>query len=53
MSITDTEHPPGAATGLGFALQSLESTLVLLFVVAVLTLAVSKVLFRRSLRDLD
>ena len=53
MSITDTEHPPGAATGLGFALQSLQPTLVLLFVAAVLALAVSKVLFRRSLRDLD
>ena len=53
MSITDTEHPPGAATGLGFALQGLQPALVLLFIVAVLTLAASKVLFRRSLRDLD
>ena len=53
MSATDTEHPPAAATGLGFALQSLETTLVLLFVAAVLMLAVSKVIFRRALRDLD
>ena len=53
MSVTDTEHPPGAATGLGFALQSLEPTLLLLFMVSVLALAASKVVFRRSLRDLD
>lgn len=53
MSATDTEHPPAAATGLGFALQSLEYTLVLLFVAAVLMLAASKVIFRRALRDLD
>ena len=53
MSATDTEHPPAAATGLGFALQSLEITLVLLFVAAVLMLAVGKVVFRRALFDLD
>ena len=53
MSITDTEHPPAAATGLGFALQSLNVTVVILFVTAVLVLALSKVLLRRSLRDLD
>lgn len=53
MSLTDTEHPPAAATGLGFALQSLEYTLVLLFVAAVLMLAAGKVIFRRALRDLD
>ena len=53
MSATDTEHPPAAATGLGFALQSLEYTLVLLFVAAVLMLAAGKVIFRRALRDLD
>ena len=53
MSLTDTEHPPAAATGLGFALQSLDSTLVLLFVAAVLMLAAGKVIFRRALRDLD
>ncbi len=53
MSATDTEHPPAAATGLGFALQSLEITLVLLFVAAVLMLAVSKLIFRRALLDLD
>ena len=53
MSATDTEHPPAAATGLGFALQSLEITLVLLFATAVLMLAMSKVVFRRALRDLD
>ena len=53
MSATDTEHPPAAATGLGFALQSLEITLVLLFVAAVLMLAISKLIFRRALRDLD
>ena len=53
MSITDTEHPPAAATGLGFALQSLEFTLVMLFVAAVLTLAAGKVIFRAYIRDLD
>ncbi len=53
MSATDTEHPPAAATGLGFALQSLEITLVLLFIAAVLILAVSKLIFRRALLDLD
>ncbi len=53
MSATDTEHPPAAATGLGFALQSLEITLVLLFIAAVLLLAVSKLIFRRALWDLD
>lgn len=53
MSITDTEHPPAAATGLGFALQSLELTLVLLFIGAVLTLATSKIIFRAYIRDLD
>ena len=52
MSITDTEHPPAAATGLGFALQSLNMTVVVLFMTAVLVLAISKVLLRRSLRDL-
>lgn len=53
MSITDTEHPPAAATGLGFALESLEITALILFAVGVLLLAVSKVVFRRSLRDLN
>ena len=53
MSITDTEHPPAAATGLGFALQSLEFTLVMLFIAAVLTLAAGKVIFRAYIRDLD
>lgn len=53
MSITDTEHPPAAATGLGFALESLEITALVLFVAGVLLLAVSKMVFRRSLRDLD
>ena len=53
MSITDTEHPPAAATGLGFALESLEVTALLLFVGGVLLLAASKVVFRRSLRDLE
>lgn len=53
MSATDTEHPPAAATSLGFALQSLELTLVLLFVAAVLVMAAGKVTFRRALRDLD
>ncbi len=53
MSATDTEHPPAAATGLGFALQSLEYSVVLLFFVAVLLLAAGKVIFRRALRDLE
>ena len=53
MSMTDTEHPPAAATGLGFALQSLNVTVIVLFATAVMVLAVSKVLLRRSLRDLD
>ncbi len=53
MSMTDTEHPPAAATGLGFALQSLNVTVIALFAVAVLVLAVSKVLLRKSLRDLN
>ena len=53
MSITDTEHPPAAAAGLGFALQSLEFTLVMLFIAAVLTLAAGKIIFRAYIRDLD
>ena len=53
MSVTDTEHPPAAATCLGFALEHLDLTVILLFVMAVLMLAVSKVIFRRSIRDLE
>lgn len=53
MSITDTEHPPAAATGLGFALEALEITALVLFVAGVLLLAVSKAVFRRSLHDLE
>lgn len=53
MSATDTEHPPAAATGLGFSLQSLDWTVITLFGSAVLVLAASKILLRPSLRDLD
>ena len=53
MSITDAEHPPAAAAGLGFALEGLEITALVLFVAGVLLLAVSKVVFRRSLHDLE
>ena len=53
MAVTDTEHPPAAATALGFALESLELTVIAIFAVGVLLLAFSKLLFRSALRDLD
>ena len=52
MAATDTEHPPAAATALGFALQSLALQLTILFVGAVLVLAVAKLVLRNRLRDL-
>ena len=52
MAITDTDHPPAAATTLGFALRDLDWTLVLLFAAAVLALAGLKLLMRRWLSDL-
>ena len=52
MAATDTEHPPAAATALGFALQSLEWPNVFLFGGAVMVLAVVKVVLRNRLRDL-
>ena len=52
MAITDTDHPPAAATTLGFALSDLDWTLVLLFAAAVLALAGLKLLMRRWLVDL-
>ena len=52
MAITDTDHPPAAATTLGFALRDLDWTLVLLFAAAVLALAALKLLMRRWLIDL-
>ena len=52
MAITDTDHPPAAATTLGFALRDLDWTLVLLFAAAVLALAALKLLMRRWLTDL-
>lgn len=53
MAVTDTEHPPAAATALGFALESLELTVIVIFAGGVLLLAFSKLLFRSALRDLD
>ena len=52
MAATDTEHPPAAATALGFALQSLEWPIVFLFSGAVIVLAVVKVVLRNRLQDL-
>lgn len=53
MSITDTEHPPAAATAVGFAWEGLELTVVGLFIAGVLVLVASKVALRGFLRDLD
>ncbi len=52
MAATDTEHPPAAATALGFALQSLAWQMVILFIVAVLVLALAKLALRNRLQDL-
>ena len=52
MAVTDTEHPPAAATALGFALRSLAWQMVLLFVGAVLVLAITKIILRSRLQDL-
>lgn len=52
MAVTDTDHPPAAATTLGFALRDLDWTLVGLFALAVLLLACLKVVMRRWLNDL-
>ena len=52
MAATDTEHPPAAATALGFALQSLEWPIIFLFGGAVMVLAVVKVVLRNRLQDL-
>ena len=52
MAVTDTEHPPAAATALGFALQSLAWQIVLLFVGAVFILAITKLILRSRLQDL-
>jgi len=52
MAATDTDHPPAAATTLGFSLRDLDWTLVGLFALGVLILACLKVLMRRWLKDL-
>ena len=52
MAATDTEHPPAAATALGFALQSLHWPIIFLFGGAVMVLAVVKVVLRNRLQDL-
>ena len=52
MAATDTEHAPAAATALGFALQSLAWQMVILFIAAVLVLALAKVVLRNRLQDL-
>ena len=52
MAVTDTDHPPAAATTLGFALRDLDWSLVGLFALAVLLLAGLKVVMRRWLKDL-
>ena len=56
MAITDTEHPPAAATAPGFSLHSLDRLLdwlqVGLFAEAELLPAVAKTLTRRQLQDL-
>ena len=56
MAITDTEHPPPAATTPGFSLPSLDRLLdwlqVGLFAGAVLLPAAAKALSRRQLQDL-
>ena len=56
MAITDTEHPPAAATAPGFSLHSLDRLLdwlqVGLFAEAELLPAVAKALTRRRLQDL-
>ena len=53
MAVTDTDHPPAAATALGFALHDIRDwTLVLLFAAAVLVLAALKLLMSRWLSDL-
>ena len=52
MAITDTEHPPAAATAPGFSLHSLDWLQVGLFAGAALLLAAAKAPPRRQLQDL-
>ena len=53
MCVTDTEHPPAAATAVGFAWEGLEPMVIGLVIAGVLVLSVSKVALRGVLRDLD
>ena len=53
MSITDTEHPPAAATAVGFAWEGLEPIVIALFLAGIIVLSISKATLRSFLRDLD
>jgi CBS-domain-containing membrane protein len=52
MVVTDTEHPPAAATALGFAMNGFSLKTALAFMSSVIVLSVVRRYLRRHLRDL-
>jgi hypothetical protein len=52
MTVTNTEHPPAAATVLGMAIQPLDPLRIAVFIAAIILLAAIHFLFKSRLRDL-
>ena len=52
MAVTNTEHPPAAATVLGMAIQPLDPMRIAVFIAAIILLAAIHFLFKSRLRDL-
>lgn len=52
MAVTNTEHPPAAATVLGIAIQPLDPLRVAVFISAIILLALIHFLFKSRLQDL-
>jgi len=52
MAVTNTEHPPAAGTVLGIAMQPLEPVRVVVFILAIVLLALIQLVLRPRIRDL-
>ena len=52
MAVTNTEHPPAAATVLGMAIQPIDLLRIAVFIAAIILLAAIHFRFKSRLRDL-
>jgi CBS-domain-containing membrane protein len=52
MAVTNTEHPPAAATVLGMAIQPIDPLRTAVFIAAIILLALIHLLFKSRLHDL-